>query len=904
MPKSPRSRALAPEVRVDEAQRPRPWTLARRLTATLVGTALLSGSLAFLVHDRALQRGLRRNAEERLVRAAEAGDTLVAGHLRELEVRYRAVASAPQLRATLALGHRPTSQHLAATLRAEQGAALIAFLGSDRALQAASGDRALLEAAARVPGPALVVANGRLHAAVPVRIELGGRKTPSVLAVEPIGDDLLARWSELCGAQLLAEMPTRGGDELLVTRLRTEHGVALFVAADLAPERAALSSARQKLALAGSAALAVTLAACAVLARSLVRPIRQVQEAVARIGRGDLASRLVSGRSDEIGEVARGVDAMAEQLLASHGELAARNDELRRSQAHLARAQEIARLGSFELDLASGELMASEEFWALYAIEAPRAGTPPPELANRIHPEDRRPVLEAVRASIEAASGAHLDYRVCLPDDSERFFQTQFQVMRLDDGKAGRIEGTVQDLTERKRTEQQIRFLAYHDGLTGLGNRLMFSERMEVAIARARRQGTKLGVLFLDLDDFKRINDTLGHDVGDELLREVADRLVRGAREAHLVPRELDQGFEPAVARLGGDEFTVLVTELRDASDLALVADHMLHGLQRPCRLHGNELVTHASIGIATWPSDGERADALLSSADAAMYHAKAKGKNRYQFYDASMNEIAQRRLAVEVRLRQALEHDELALHFQPKLELASGRIVGFEALARWNDPELGSVSPADFVPVAEQTGLIAPLGRWVLEEVCRRVSQAEALLAATEARISFNVSAREFGPRIASDIATTLERYGVRPQRLQLEITESAIMRDEQAVVAALEDLRALGISIALDDFGTGYSSLSYLRRLPVDTLKMDGSFIRAITQNAEEAALTRSIVAMGRALGLRVVAEGVEHEAQRALLAKWGCHEIQGFLVGQPLPAEEALRALAPPARRRKRR
>ena len=882
---------------MEEAQRPQHWTLARRLTATLVGTALLSGSLAFLVHDRALQRGLRLNATERFARAAQAADLLVAEHLHQLEVRYRAVASVPQLGATLGLGHAPTSKHLADRLRAEQGATLIAFFDVNGALHARSGSAALARAAEHVTQPTLLAEGGQLYAAVPVRVDLGGRQRHRVLAAEPIGDELLARWSELCGARLLVEAPPQGRDELLVTRIRGEDGAALFVVADLAPERAALASARAKLALAGSAALAVMLAACAVLARSLLRPIRQVQDAVARIGRGDLSTRLSSHRTDELGEVARGVDQMAEQLLASHG-------ELRQSQAHLSRAQQIARLGSFELDLESGELMASEEFWALYAIEGPRKGAPPRELAERLHPDDRRPLLEAVRASIDAGAGANLEYRVRLPDGSERYFQTQFQVLQLSGGKAGRIEGTVQDLTEHKRTEQQIRFLAYHDGLTGLGNRLMFSERVELAIAQARRRGAQLGILFLDLDDFKRINDTLGHDVGDELLREVADRLVRGAREADLMPRGLDRGFEPAVARLGGDEFTVLVTELRDASDLALVAERLLHGLRRPCRLRGHELVIHASIGIATWPSDGERVEALLSSADAAMYHAKARGGNSCEFYDASMNEIAQRRLAVEVRLRHALEHGELALHFQPKLELATGRIVGFEALARWHDSELGTVSPADFVPVAEQTGLIAPLGRWVLEEVCREASRAEAALARAGARISFNVSAREFGPRLASDIATTLEKYCVRPERLQLEITESAIMRDEQAVVAALEELRALGLSIALDDFGTGYSSLSYLRKLPVDTLKMDGSFIRSIATNAEAAALTRSIVAMGKALGLRVVAEGVEHEAQRALLAKWGCHEIQGYLVGKPLPADAALALLSVPSRRSKRR
>ena len=880
---------------MERAQRQH-WTLARRLTATLVGTALLSTTVAFLVHDRALQRGLRGNAQERLLRAARAGDLLIADHLAQLEMRYRSLAGAPQLRATLELAHAPTSAHYAERLRSEQRAELVAFLGPRGELHAGSGDRALVLAARRTHQPGLLAAGGRLYAAVRLPMKLGGGQAHALLAAERMDDALLERWSELCGAPLRIGAPGTGGENLLAEPIRVQDGVALFVTADLAPERAALTSARVKLALAGGAALAVTLAACSFLARSLVRPIRQVQEAVAGIGNGALATRLGSRRTDEIGEVARGVDRMAEQLLASHGALAATNDELSQSQAHLAKAQHIARLGSFELDLEAGELMGSEEFWALYAIEPPgRRGKPPSELAERLHPEDRRSVLESVRGSIEAGAGAHLDHRILLPDGAERFFQTQFHVLRYPDGRARRLEGTVQDLTEWHRTEQQIRYLAYHDSLTGLGNRQMFSERVELAITQARRIGTKLGVLFLDLDDFKRINDTLGHDVGDELLRDVADRLVRGAREAELVSRELDQGFQPAVARLGGDEFTMLVTDLRDVGDLASVAEHLLHGLRRPFRLEGNEIVINASIGIAVWPADGERVEALLTSADSAMHHAKAGGGNTSRFFDASMNEVALRRLAVEVRLRHALEQGALALHFQPKLELTSGRIVGFEALARWEDSELGVVSPADFVPVAEQTGLIAPLGRWVLAEVCRHVSQRDAELARSRARVSFNVSAREFCPRFARDIATTLQQYGVNPQRLQLEITESAIMRDEQAVVAALEELRALGLSIALDDFGTGYSSLSYLRRLPVDTLKMDGSFIHSIDRDVEAAALTRSIVAMGKALGLRVVAEGVELPEQRALLAEWGCDEIQGFLVGAPVPAAEALASLS---------
>ena len=323
----------------------------------------------------------------------------------------------------------------------------------------------------------------------------------------------------------------------------------------------------------------------------------------------------------------------------------------------------------------------------------------------------------------------------------------------------------MQDLTERRRTEQQIRYLAYHDGLTGLGNRLMFSERIELAIAQARRHGTRLGVLFLDLDDFKRINDTLGHDVGDELLREVADRLVRGAREAELASRELDQGFEPAVARLGGDEFTVLVTELRDPSDLALVAEHLLHGLQRPCRLDGNELVINASIGIATWPSDGERVEALLSSADSAMYHAKAGGRNTYQFYDASMNEVALRRLAVEVRLRARpgarRSHAPLPAEARAR-ERAHRGLRGARALARWRAGRgvsggLRADRRADG-PDRSARALGArgglPAGRPAPRPSWRALGRASP---STSRRASSD-------RRFARDIASTLERCGVKP--------------------------------------------------------------------------------------------------------------------------------------------
>jgi diguanylate cyclase (GGDEF)-like protein len=871
------------------------------MTAALAGVALLSMSAAFLLYDRSLARGMQQNAEKRLARASRSANLLIEEHLEQAEARYRAVAATPQVRATLEVAHAPTTRALAQQLRAQQAAASISFVSFRGTPIARSGiDSTAPELPARERST-LVVVDGELHARISTPIDLSETYGVDLIALERISETSLKKWSDLCGATLtLSQSGTQRSGELTAP-VESWNRVGLVVVADLAAERASLREARWKLAWAGLIALGLTLGACTALARGLVRPVRKIQEMLARIGNGDLAVRIASRRTDEIGEMARDVDRMAERLAASHRESATRMAELRRSQEHLARAQKIARLGSFELDLASGELSASEEFWTLFAAEDPRKGLTPDQVIQRLHPDDRASVLDSLRACAEHGTRAHLDFRILTPGGGEHFLQSQFHLPDVQAGTSRRIEGTVQDLTERRRAEEQIRFLAYHDGLTGLGNRSLFTESLNLAIPRARRRGTKLGILYLGLDDFKRVNDTLGHDVGDDVLRQVADRIVQGAMRAKVSARQRPPGFEPAIARLGGDEFGVLISDVTDASGLALISEQLLQGLQRPYRINGDEVVISTSVGIATWPDDGDRVDALLGNADAAMHHAKAKGRNTCCFYDASMNEIAMRRLSVEMRLREALERDALELYFQPKADVASGRIVGFEALARWHDPELGIVSPSDFVPVAEQTGLISGLGRWVLDRVCAEVKRWEQPLRASGARVSFNVSAREFGPRFSSEVAATISAHGCDPALLQIEITESAIMQDEEATIAALRELKALGLSIALDDFGTGYSSLAYLQRLPVDALKMDGSFIRSIAVDAGAASLTRSIVAMGKALGLHVVAEGVEKQAQRALLESWGCDAIQGFLVGHPVPAEEAFAQLAESGKRR---
>ncbi|HVH19200.1 MAG TPA: bifunctional diguanylate cyclase/phosphodiesterase, partial [Myxococcota bacterium] len=382
------------------------------------------------------------------------------------------------------------------------------------------------------------------------------------------------------------------------------------------------------------------------------------------------------------------------------------------------------------------------------------------------------------------------------------------------------------------------------------------------------------------------------HTLGDELLRGVAGRLVQCVRGSDAVGRSGE--FASAVSRLGGDEFTILVDRIGDPQDLSVVAARILELLARPFDLGDHEVVIGASIGIAAWPLDGDDGDTLLRNADSAMYHAKEHGRGQYQFYTESMNAAALRRLEIEQRLRGGIPRGELEVHYQPKLDLRTQRVAGFEALVRWRDPERGLVSPGEFIPVAEQSGLILAIGQFVLEQACRQIARWEQDRNGNPGgfwRVSVNVSARQFeSGDLVDAVRRALAETGARAERLELEITESTVMHDEKAVIATLAQLRALGVAVSLDDFGTGYSSLSYLRSLPVDTLKIDMAFVRNIANNEEDAALTAAIVSMGKARGLRVIAEGVETPEQRRLLTEFGCDEIQGFLIAAALPVDQA--------------
>ncbi len=455
-------------------------------------------------------------------------------------------------------------------------------------------------------------------------------------------------------------------------------------------------------------------------------------------------------------------------------------------------------------------------------------------------------------------------------------------------GRVTQYIGIFSDITEKKISEERIRHLAHYDGLTDLPNRLLFNERCEHALSRARREHGQVAVLFLDLDRFKHINDSLGHPAGDRVLRAVAERLRAAVRE------------EDTVARLGGDEFILVMEEVADPQDAARVARKLLGVLAEPFLLDGRELLVTPSIGISLFPRDGTDVTSLVKNADAAMYRAKEAGRNTYQYYTRELTDTAFERVFLESHLRRATERGELVLHYQPRYRLPEGRLAGAEALVRWRHADLGLVPPDRFIPLAEDSGLIVPIGAWVLREACRQAVLWRGWGVGFE-QVSVNVAGQQIqrGDFVAT-VREVLEDTGLPPEALELEITETFIMQQAEQAISVLEGLRGLGVTLAIDDFGTGYSSLSYLKRLPIHSLKVDRSFVRDIPEDRNDEAITRAVLALGHSLQLAVVAEGVETAEQESFLRRGGCDEVQGFLYSAPLAPEEfearLLRPLSP--------
>ncbi len=555
---------------------------------------------------------------------------------------------------------------------------------------------------------------------------------------------------------------------------------------------------------------------------------------------------------------------------------------LRESESQLRLAMEAAQMGMWYWEADTDRFTYSDGLNVLFGRPTESPPVDYRVLQQRLHTDDREHFGATLKHAIKSGSDFQVDYRVVWPDGSVHWVSNRGQVHRGADGRAERVIGVAMNITERKIAEQRVAHMAHHDALTGLPNRVLLRDRIQQAIAQAHRAGSQVAVLFLDLDRFKTINDSLGHQLGDRLLQSVASRILVCVREGD------------TVSRVGGDEFVIVVPGIASSTDASSVASKILEVLASSFHLHGNDLHVAASIGISLYPSDGSDSETLMRNADTAMYHAKDMGRANYQFFTQHMNVAAQQRLTLDNSLRRALENDEFELQYQPLFDLRDRSITGFEALLRWHPPgDAVVVAPAQFIAAAEDSGLIVPIGEWVLGEALRQAARWQ--LTGRPLSLSVNVSAKQLArPNFVALLRDLLDETRLDPGLIELEITESVIIAGGGEAQEALHEIAALGVGLAIDDFGTGYSGLAYLKRLPIDTVKIDQTFVRDLTVDPEDAAIVTAIVAMARSLDVNVIAEGVETEEQLELLKRLGCQRAQGYLLAPPMTAAAVERRL----------
>ncbi|MBK1661951.1 putative bifunctional diguanylate cyclase/phosphodiesterase [Paracraurococcus ruber] len=620
------------------------------------------------------------------------------------------------------------------------------------------------------------------------------------------------------------------------------------------------------------------------LHRVFARQLAKATDAAGRVDLdrlGALVSEAYADAERDHRRVDRAMGLMAEELQAANRRLQHLVEELRLQNQRIEATLENLSLGVAMFDAGERLVVANSQLAEVLGL--------PPE-AVRTGMTYRDALAEGIKAG--HFPGRDLDTlyaerrRTFTPGNSRSFEEARGDRIVATATRAlpgGGCVLTFQDMTERRRAEARIEHMARHDALTGLANRSELRTRLDAALARSRR-GEGFALLYLDLDRFKAVNDTLGHPVGDELLRAVTGRLRGLVRETDLV------------ARLGGDEFAIIQTRAEQPEAATALARRLVPEISAPYDIEGQQVVIGTSVGIALAPADGATPDALLKAADLALYRAKAEGRGTWRFFAPEMDARMQARRKLELDLRRALAEGDLKLLYQPQIDTASGRIIGFEALLRWHDEERGVVAPAEFVPVAEETGLIIPIGDWVLRTACR-----EAATWPAEVTVAVNVSAVQFrNETLVETVKQALAQAGLPGRRLEVEVTEGVMLQDTAATLAILHRLRALGVRISMDDFGTGYSSLSYLRSFPFDKIKIDQSFIRDLGQGGDARAIVRAIAGLSGSLGMRTSAEGVETPAQYAELQAEGCAEVQGFLFGRPVPSEVAREMLRLPAAR----
>ncbi|BBO70817.1 two-component system response regulator [Desulfosarcina alkanivorans] len=568
--------------------------------------------------------------------------------------------------------------------------------------------------------------------------------------------------------------------------------------------------------------------------------------------------------------------------------------ELDRNRRRLAKTQELARLGNWQIDLVSFEFSCSSKASRLLGFDG-WGQISYDDFLSAIIARERDMVKEKIDQAVQSNQNIVLNYPVILPDGTQKHILNQGEILYKKNGEPELMLGVIQDVSRLKQAEEEIRLLAFYDSLTGLANRALFMDRLEQAIASAGRTRQKFALLFLDLDQFKLINDTLGHQIGDLLLKQVAARLKTNIRKSDTAAAPGMDSPDSVIARLGGDEFTVLLSNIDEPESAARVAARLIREIADTYHLEGHDVAMTTSVGISVFPADGTESSTLLKNADSAMYHAKKNGRNNYQFYMESLNRAATERFSMERDLNKALENEEFVLFYQPQVDLASRRIVGAEALIRWIHPLKGMIAPDTFIPIAEESGQIIDINRWVLQAACNQ--KRDWLHAGLKAiRVAVNLSGYKLSSQnIIGTIKEALGKDSADYQNLELEITENVLMQETRETLSTLKQIKALKLRIALDDFGTGYSSLSYLTSFPVDVIKIDRSFVMGCITEPKNLIIIKAIIAMGHSMDKRIVAEGIETEEQFSLMKALDCDEGQGYFFKHPVPAADFAEFLA---------
>jgi len=553
--------------------------------------------------------------------------------------------------------------------------------------------------------------------------------------------------------------------------------------------------------------------------------------------------------------------------------------ELSRSQHRLAATQELAKLGNWEVDLQTNKFYCSPEASRILGQKDDSSQVGYQLFWQSVIAKDYSTIKDQIENAFLHHRALNLNYRITLPNGSQRHILNHSEILYSENGEAVTMLGAIQDVTQLKNAEEEIRLLAFYDGLTGLANRMLFMERLKHEIASSKRQGKCFALLFLDLDQFKRVNDSFGHHVGDLLLKNVAETLRNLLRASDAITGPASSESNSLIARLGGDEFIILLSDIRTPENAAVAARKILHSMPSQHELEEHKISITTSIGISVYPGDGEDVETLLKRADSAMYHAKETGRNKYQFYKESLNAAVLNRLTLEQEIHSALKENQFQLYYQPQLDLATRKVVGAEALMRWLHPQKGFISPDRFIPIAEESGLIVDINKWVIQTACRQNKKwIEA--GFDPLRIAVNLSAYKFTDQnIIAVIRDALLEADLEAKHLEVEITENVFIQNAQETVKIMEQIKDLKIRIALDDFGTGYSSLSYLVSFPVDIIKIDRSFIMGSTVLQNNREIIKAIIAMGHSLGMKIVAEGIETEEQYEFLKEHGADLGQGY-------------------------